>query len=148
MVKNSCSSCGEGCGAKNSSALLKKLCIALPEEFRSRIQNVAIVVEDLPPDQSLPRLDCPRLAEQRRLREEMRRERQELHAAAELLRATPCVVRTKFESQPLKVLVIRLLREVCSANTPRLARVGAFVWMRAWNRDESKTLQPKAVHLC
>jgi len=28
---------------------------SLPEEFRSRIQNVAILVEDFPPHQSLPR---------------------------------------------------------------------------------------------
>ena len=28
---------------------------SLPEEFRSRIQNVAILVEDYPPKQSLPR---------------------------------------------------------------------------------------------
>jgi len=28
---------------------------SLPEEFRSRIQNVAILVEDFPPNQSLPR---------------------------------------------------------------------------------------------
>ena len=28
---------------------------SLPQEFRSRIQNVAIVVEDLPPNQSPPR---------------------------------------------------------------------------------------------
>ena len=29
---------------------------SLPEEFRSRIQNVAILVEDFPPNQSRPRL--------------------------------------------------------------------------------------------
>jgi predicted Zn-dependent protease with MMP-like domain len=28
---------------------------SLPEEFRSRIQNIAILVEDFPPKQSLPR---------------------------------------------------------------------------------------------
>jgi predicted Zn-dependent protease with MMP-like domain len=28
---------------------------SLPEEFRSRIQNVAIIVEDFPPNQSIPR---------------------------------------------------------------------------------------------
>jgi predicted Zn-dependent protease with MMP-like domain len=28
---------------------------SLPEEFRSRIQNVAILVEDFPPPQSIPR---------------------------------------------------------------------------------------------
>jgi predicted Zn-dependent protease with MMP-like domain len=29
---------------------------SLPEEFRSRIQNVAILVEDFPPNQSIPQL--------------------------------------------------------------------------------------------
>lgn len=28
---------------------------SLPDEFRSRIQNVAIIVEDFPPNQSIPR---------------------------------------------------------------------------------------------
>jgi predicted Zn-dependent protease with MMP-like domain len=36
---------------------------SLPEEFRSRIQNVAILVEDFPPNQSSPR----QLGPQRRL---------------------------------------------------------------------------------
>jgi predicted Zn-dependent protease with MMP-like domain len=35
---------------------------SLPEEFRSRIQNVAILVEDFPPKQS-----TPKLGQQRRL---------------------------------------------------------------------------------
>jgi len=35
---------------------------SLPEEFRSRIQNVAILVEDFPPNES-----PPRLGQQRRL---------------------------------------------------------------------------------
>ena len=35
---------------------------SLPQEFRSRIQNVAILVEDFPPNQSRPRL-----GQQRRL---------------------------------------------------------------------------------
>jgi predicted Zn-dependent protease with MMP-like domain len=33
---------------------------SLPEEFRSRIQNVAVLVEDFPPHQSTPRPGQPR----------------------------------------------------------------------------------------
>lgn len=33
---------------------------SLPEEFRSRIRNVALLVEDLPPNQSAPRSGRPR----------------------------------------------------------------------------------------
>ncbi len=33
---------------------------SLPQEFRSRIQNVAVLVEDMPPNQSSPRPGQPR----------------------------------------------------------------------------------------
>jgi predicted Zn-dependent protease with MMP-like domain len=33
---------------------------SLPQEFRSRIRNVAVLVEDLPPNQSSPRAGQPR----------------------------------------------------------------------------------------
>jgi len=33
---------------------------SLPQEFRSRIQNVAVLVEDIPPNQSSPRSGQPR----------------------------------------------------------------------------------------
>jgi hypothetical protein len=45
---------GEEWNERISSRLQKKPWVPLPEEFRSRIQNVAILVEDFPPNQSPP----------------------------------------------------------------------------------------------
>ncbi|MFY9841691.1 MAG: metallopeptidase family protein [Terriglobales bacterium] len=52
---------------ENFARVVEEALDSLPEEFRSRIRNVAVLVEDLPPNDIAPKQPSPRSSQERRL---------------------------------------------------------------------------------